>query len=308
MTAREALTAPPPESARALAHTRRSFALAHALRSLALAAGLGFLSACGGADAGAGMNEVEARLAIDRLVLLFRPVDPTTTSDVQDRNFRERSAHLEALHAAGSAAGREALARLAQAGGEPFDVQWALLEAAAYNAPQETLPTLERLILSYDGKGEELRTQAVRIAAETVPQRAIELYEPMLREPLARQTRPPQEEVVRGWHTAAKKLGLTEARVLCDVVVDLRQPPDARYAAVNALADFGGDRATRALREVLVESASDGNIRRKSAQALLRIMPRSDFCALIKEASEHEADTVFLYFLADLLDKNCGGQ
>lgn len=283
-------------------------AAAHGLRSLALALGLSFLAACGDGAAKSGMSEVEARAAVDRLVELFRPVDPVATSDVHDRNFRERTAHLERLRTGGTAAGREALARFERAGGEPFDVRWALLETAAYNAPELAQPTLERLIQVYEGKGEEMRTQAVRIAAETIPQRAIELYEPMLREPLARQTRPPQEELVRGWQAAAKKLGLKEARVLCDLVVDLRQPPDARYAAVNALTEIGGERAIRALREVLVESASDGNIRRKSAQALLRIMPRDAFCALIREASEHEADEVFLFFLSDMLDKNCGAQ
>ncbi len=283
-------------------------AVAHGLRSLALALGLALVAGCSDSRAGSGLNEVESRAAVDQLVVLFRPVNPIATSDVHDRNFRERAAHLEALHRAGATAGREALARFERAKDEPFDVRWALLEAAAYNAPAETQPTLERLILVYEGKGEELRTQAVRIAAETIPERAIELYEPMLRDPLARQTRPPQEELVRGWATAAKKLGLKDARVLCDLVVDLRQPPDARYAAVNALADIGGERAVRALREVLVESASDGNIRRKSAQALLRIMPREAYCALIREASEHEADEVFLFFLSDLLDKNCGAQ
>lgn len=289
-------------------HSQLRRATPHGLRSLALALGLALLGGCGDSKAGSGLSEVESRAAVDRLVTLFRPVDPVATSDVHDRNFRERSAQLESLHTAGATAGREALARFERAQTEPFDVRWALLEAAAYNAPSETQPTLERLILVYEGKGEELRTQAVRIAAETIPQRAVELYEPMLREPLARQTRPPQEELVRGWHTAAKKLGLKEARVLCDLVVDLRQPPDARYAAVNALADIGGERAIRALREVLVESASDGNIRRKSAQALQRIMPRDAFCALMREASEHEADEVFLLFLADMLDKNCGAQ
>ncbi len=283
-------------------------ATAHGLRSLALALGFAALSACGDSRASAGLSEVEARTAVDRLVVLFRPVDPVATSDVHDRNFRERTAALESLRTGGTAAGREALARFERAQGEPFDVRWALLETAAYNAPELAQPTLERLIQVYEGKGEEMRTQAVRIAAETIPQRAIELFEPMLREPLARQTRPPQEELVRGWQTAAKKLGLKEARVLCDLVVDLRQPPDARYAAVNALAEIGGERAIRALREVLVESASDGNIRRKSAQALLRIMPRDAFCALIREASEHEADEMFLFFLADMLDKNCGAQ
>ncbi|MBM3988567.1 MAG: hypothetical protein FJ294_11505 [Planctomycetes bacterium] len=285
--------------------SRNRRATPHGLRSLALTLGLMLLGGCGDSVAGSGLSELESRAAIDRLVTLFRPVDPIATSDVHDRNFRERSAHLEGLRAAGVTAGREALARFERAQGECFDVRWALLEAAAYNAPADTQPTLERLILVYDGKGEEIRTQAVRIASATIPQRAIELFEPMLREPIARQTRPPQEELVRGWHTAARELGLVEARVLCDLVVDLRQPPDARYAAVNALADIGGERAIRALREVLVESASDGNIRRKAAQALQRIMPRDAFCTLMREASEHEVDELFLFFLADMLDKNC---
>jgi HEAT repeat protein len=306
MPARQALRRAPQPLPCPLAVPRR--AAAHSLRSLALACGFALLASCGDSRAGSGLNEVESRAAVDELVTLFRPVNPVATSDVHDRNFRARSTHLEGLRAAGVTAGREALARFERAQDECFDVRWALLEAAAYNAPADTQPTLERLILVYEGKGEELRTQAVRIASETIPQRAIELFEPMLREPLARQTRPPQEELVRGWHTAAKKLGLKEARVLCDLVVDLRQPPDARYAAVNALTEIGGERAIRALREVLVESASDGNIRRKAAQALQRIMPRDAFCALMREASEHEADEVFLYFLADMLDKNCGAQ
>lgn len=296
----------------AVSHAHRAEPLARwGLRGLraALALALALSPGCERGPAAAGqISEIEARARVDRLVELFRPVDPTLTTDISDANFRERTRHLDELRGAGRAAGLAALARLEQSRDEAFDVQWALLEAAAYNAPQDALPLMERLITTYDGeKGTGLRTQAVRILSETVPQRAIELLEPMLREPLARETRPPQEEMVRGWYTAARKLGLQESRVLCDLVVDLRQPPDARYAAVDALAGLGGERATKALREVLVESASDGNIRRKAAQALLRVMPRKEFCALIEEVSGHESDTVFLLFLADMLDKNCAG-
>ena len=304
-------TAPKP------AYARRSLPLNERLKALtpgrltvaALTLALGLAVACDGGARAGGISEIEARQKIDRLVELFRGVDPTTTSDIQDKNFRERTKLLEDLHGVGRAAGLAALARLDQAKDEPLDVQWALLEAAAFNAPVEAQPVLENLIVTYDGKeGTGLRMHAVRIMSAALPQRALELIEPMLRTPLARETRPPQEELVRGWHTAAKKLGLTEARVLCDVVVDMRQPPDARYAAVNALSDLGGGRAIQALREVLVESASDGNIRRKAAQALLVIMPRKDFCALMQEASGHESDEIFLAFLDDMLQRNCGGQ
>jgi HEAT repeat protein len=298
----------PPElvarrGSRALPHVRRRGPHALALALLAL------VVACDRPEAGAGSSDASAQRTVDELVAAFRPVDPTKTSDVEDRAFRERTALLERLRGAGPAVGRAALAELGRRREEALDVQWALLEVAAYNAPRETAPELERLILTYDGeRGAGLRTQAVRILAETSPQRAIELYEPLIRDPQAHRTLPPQEELVRGFATASVKLGLGQARVLCDVVVDLRQPPDARYAAANALSEIGGERAILALREVLVEGSSDGNLRRKAAQGLLRIMPRKDLCVLIEETAQHEADPVFIDFLSDMIDKNCAGQ
>jgi HEAT repeat protein len=263
------------------------------------------LAACGRS----GVSAADAQRTVDELVVAFRPVDATLTSDVQDRAFLARNALLEKLHSAPPEVGRAALDTLSRSREEALDVQWALLEVAAYAAPAEAGPRLESLILTYDGeKGTGLRTQAVRILSETQPQRAIELLEPLIRDPRPQQTLPPQEELIRGFATAMKKLGTGQARVLCDVVVDLRQPAEARYAAVNALADIGGERAIQALRHVLIEGASDGNLRRKSAQALLRIMPRPELCALIEEAAGHESDEAFIRFLSDMLDKNCAGQ
>lgn len=291
--------------ARAVPHQERS--RSHALAALCL---LGALAACDGqAGAGDPVSAAGARQSVDELVRLFRPVDAATTSDVQDTNFRERAAALERLRKAGRATGSAAFAAYQQNPNEPLDVQWALLEIAAHNTPEETFATLQDLIVNYNGgKNAGLRTQAVRILSEAMPSRAIEVLEPMIREPFANATRPPQEEMVRGWATAARLLGLKEARVLCDVVVDMRQPPDARYAAVVALGEIGSERGIKALREVLVEGASDGNIRRKAAQALLKVMPRKEYCALIDEIAQHESDAVFINFLADVLDKNCGGQ
>jgi hypothetical protein len=272
---------------------------------LGLALGLALLAGC----SRSGVSAADAQRTVDELVAAFRPVDPTKTSDVQDRAFHERNLLLEKLHTAPPEVGRAALDTLSRSRDEALDVQWALLEVAAYSAPAEARPKLENLILVYDGeKGTGLRTQAVRILAETQPQRAVELLEPMIRDARPSQTRPPQEELIRGFAHAIKTLGTGQARVLCDVVVDLRQPADARYAAVNALADIGGERAIQALRSVLIEGASDGNLRRKSAQALLKIMPRAEFCALMEEAAAHEADEVFIRFLADMIDRNCASQ
>ena len=106
-------------------------AVAHGLRSLALALGLALVAGCSDSRAGSGLNEVESRAAVDQLVVLFRPVNPIATSDVHDRNFRERAAHLEALHRAGATAGREALGSSTEASGASRVVT----ESTTFTAP-----------------------------------------------------------------------------------------------------------------------------------------------------------------------------
>ncbi len=254
------------------------------------------------------MTAAQARTAIAEFQTALKPVDPTTTSDIQDRAFRRATQLREQLCTAGREAGLAALEAFRAHPNATLDERWPLLEVAAMNCPSEVEPLLTTLVTTYDGeRGMGLATQAVRILSESSPKAAIALFEPMLRTPWEHKTKPAQEALVDGWARAAARLGLKEARVLCDVLVDIRQPADARYAAVNRLSRFGGERAIAALREVLLEASSDGLLRRKAAQALVEVAPRKQACELLVHISQHESDENFLTFLGSMLDKHCAG-
>lgn len=288
---------------RALAHAR----LGALALFTALAAG-SVVSCDGGGDAAGSVSPVRAQALIAEFREALKPVDVTTTSDVQDRAFHRATKLREELSRAGRAVGLAALAAFKEQPDAALDQQWPLLEVAAANCPEETEPLLVALITTYDGeRGQGLATQAVRILGDSSPKAAIALFEPMLRAPQEHKTKPAQEALVLGWVAAAKKLGLKEAKVLCDVVVDIRQPPDARYAAVNQLPKFADERAAAALREVLLEASSDGMLRRKAAQALVEVAPRKLACEVLQHVSEHESDEHFLVFLGSMLDKHCAG-
>jgi hypothetical protein len=299
---------PPRHRRRALARGALSHGLGRAAAALALV-GIG-LAGCGRPASTAEVAPPPTREQIakdlDALVAAMTPVDPTLTSDKQDAWLARQREVLERMRKGPRELGLAALERFSKKGDEILDVRAALLEIAAHCAPEETAPVLEQSIKTYDGaEGLGLRTRAVDYLAATSPQRAVALYEPVLRDPGAHSTRPSQEAFVRGWATAARKLGITEATVLCDLAVDLQQPADARYAAIAELGRFGGKRATKALQEVLVESSSDGLMRRKAAQQLVELMPRREFCERITEVSEHESDENFLVFLDSMLQRYC---
>ncbi len=295
-----------PEVTKPLAHR----ALAHVAPLLLAAAAWMAPSSCsdsGGSRAGA-LSPAQAQSRIVEFQQALKPVDPTTTSDIQDRAFRRATELREQLTTAGREAGLAALKAFQSQPEATLNEQWPLLEVAAMNCPAEVEPLLTKLITTYDGeRGMGLATQAVRILGESSPKAAIALFEPMLRAPWEHKTKPAQEALVDGWVRAAKRSGLKEARVLCDVLVDIRQPADARYAAVNHLSAFGGERAIAALREVLLEASSDGLLRRKAAQALVEVAPRKQACELLVHISQHESDENFLTFLGSMLDKHCAG-
>jgi HEAT repeat protein len=287
-----------------------SSAVSHAAQPgrLVAAAVLALVAGCGSGSAQApqALGAEELARQLDQLAKSYEPVDPVLTSDKQDAWFLAQRALSERLRAGPRELGAAALARYGSKQDELPDVRAALLDVAAHCDAAGTAPTLEHLIRTYDGElGLGLRTRAVEFLARTSPERAIARFEPMLRESEPHATRPSQEAFVRGWAIAAHALKLEEAHVLCDVVVDLKQPSDARYAAVQELARFGGKRAEKALREVLVEAASDGLIRRKAAQALVDVMPREELCAVLEQVSEHEHDDNFLYFVASMIERYC---
>lgn len=292
-------------------------ALSHALAGsgglpialvLGLALALAPVVACdGGASkaAAAALPPAEIARQLDELVVAVTPIDPAATSDKQDAWLIHQREVRERLRAAPAELGNAALERFS-AQRDPLPVRAALLDVAAHCAPDAAAPVLEHSIRTYDGQaGLQLRTAAVELLAQTSPQRALALFEPFLRDAVPRATRPPQESFVRGWAIAARQLQLKDALVLSDLAVNLEQPIEARYAAVDELGKFGGQRALKALEEVLVEAASDGLMRRKAAQALAEVMPREQFCARITAISEHESDPNFIYFLDSLLQQYC---
>ena len=298
-------------SLRALGRSAFSHAARRPLGRLLLAVvagGLALLPSCSessGATSAPSREQVQRQL--DQLIAACTPIDPTSTSDKQDAWFHHQVDVIEQSRKGSRQLGEAALARFAAGTDTLPDIRATLLDVAAHTAPETTTPVLEKLIRTYDGElGLGLRTRAVEFLADVAPQRAIAMYEPFLRDPQPHQTRPSQEAFVIGWTAAAHKVGLTDARILCDVAADLKQPPDARYSAITALGAFGGPRAVKALQEVLVEASSDGLMRRKATQSLLQIMPKSEFCTLITRMSENESDPNFIDFLADMLERNCG--
>ena len=293
-----------PHTSRGLERTRR----ASRWRAAAWALGL---SLAGCSEAGPAAQEAPSRGsrshegAIAELVVAFTPLDPTSTSDRLDAWYREQRALLERLSSSEESLGLEALEAYHRSPDEPEAVRAALLQVAALTAPQATAPLLERLILEYDPQvGLGLRTEAVRLLAQGAPERAVELLEPLVRTSAHKRTLPAQEALVRGYAEAARKVGRDPAPALADVAIDLAQPPDARYVAIEELGRCGNLTARKALEVVLVESSADGYVRRKAAQALQGSLPKGELCTILLRVADRETDPIFLVFLADMLEKN----
>lgn len=295
----------PPGRIRAEAHV-----LAHgaclAVALLALLPATGCSGGTDAADAGSGGGVAGAAADVAELIAAFEPVDPVATSDVGDRALARRRETVERLRQGDRALGKAAFAAFRTNAKAHDDLRGALLEVAAACDPQGMAPVLEPMILTYDpALGVGLRTRAVELLAEGSPERALALFEPVLREERIVDTLPPREAFVRGWAAAARSSGRADLVLLCDVAVDIAQPQNARVAAVAELGAFGGKQAALALEAILFEAASDAYLRRKAAQSLVQVLPPEELCRLLERAVEHEHDTVFLRFVGDLAARHC---
>jgi histidinol-phosphate/aromatic aminotransferase/cobyric acid decarboxylase-like protein len=112
--------------------------------------------------------------------------------------------------------------------------------------------------------------------------------------------------MLRHWTLAARAIRHPVDETLARVATDIAQYPDTRYVAVDELAaERESTLGRRALETVLVESGSDGLLRRKAAQALRTVLPQAELCALLERVGALETDQAFALFLADMLTKNC---
>lgn len=252
-----------------------------------------------------------ARERLRALLAAHAPIEATTTNDLHDQWITDqRRVRRELLADVDPVLAEEALAAFDASRGEPATLRAALLELAATGLPERVRPRLEELILTYDAEeGYGLRGLAVGVYAATSPAAAVELLEPLVLETRHKVTLPPQEDLVRGWLQAADAIELDPDRVqavLAEVTTGIFQPDSARHVAIEELGRRPGERGRLALEEVLVESSSNGYLRRKAAQALRDSLSPEDLCPILERVADKESDTNFLLFLADMLERSCG--
>lgn len=294
-----------------------------ALGWLAPAIALCILSSCdgGGAEGAApaprqpatttGSSTPSAELA--ELLVLVTPLEEAVTSDITDRNLLRSRELLGRLRAGPRDIGLEALDRLRETPtpeattderARPVDVERTLLDIAAHAAPEDTRPLLEALLIQY-GAALELRTEAALLLAETAPQRAIELIEPMVTKAHPNRTQPPAEFIVKAWLIACDRTDRSPVPELADVATNLYMDETARILAVKELGRRPEPLALQALQAILIESTGDGYLRRMAAQGLRDSLPKENGCEIFERVASREADLNFALFLADLLAKHC---
>ncbi len=276
------------------------------LAALALAVGT-VLLACGCADSVSGSSDSKAATAetrIRELIEVLTPLDETVTSDISDQRFLRGQELLSELREGGRDVGLAALRALGTGDHRVIDIERGLLDVASHAAPQDSLPLLESLVTQY-GPSLALRTEAVMLLAETSPERAIEILEPIVARSRSSQTLPPGEFLVKSWVIACEKTGRSPVKELASVATDLFQEEAARIRATKELGHHTEPLATQALQAILIESTGDGYIRRMAVQGLRRTLPRESACALFQRIAEREADMNFAKFLADTLEEHC---
>ena len=276
------------------AHTLSAIALAFVL-ALLLVGGVG----CGPTEAGS-----DGKVELAELFTAYEPVSPTATSDKQDAAFHRRQEVLERLRHGSQALGRAALEEFHADPKRAPELRHALLDIAAHCAPDETTPLLEQLFREF-GPPIDLRTNATLLLGECAPEHAMELFPPILRDPKLPRTYPDRERVLEAYLLAAKKTGAQADELLAELATALFQAPSVRYLAVEALAKYPTQHSLSALEEVLVESGSDGLLRRKAAQAIRDGFPRDVGCATLERVADRESNVEFLQFLANMLEQHC---
>lgn len=262
------------------------------------------LWACGNSSAPADTGA--ARKGMDELhAMLIRP-PAESTSDKQDAWLARQRETMARLRKGDRELGLLALAEFQKDPKANEEMRIALLDVAAHCAPENTRPVLEKLAMEYDGVSSlGLRTEAAGFLADTSPAAAVALFEPVLREARHHTTYPPQEQLLRMWIAAARQTTAPSDDLLVHIATDIEQTSDARYVAIQELARVHTPLARKALETVLVESTSDGLLRRKAAQAVRDGLPQAEACAILQRVAEHESDGSFIAFLADMLEKSC---
>jgi hypothetical protein len=276
------------------------FRVAPTIASLLLL-GLTALSACGPGQADAAER---AAAEVNDLIIALTPPPPTAIPVEKSQYFLTRKKTLERMRQASESHGLAALERFQKDPPALPEVQAGLLDVAAHAAPKATEALLVTLVTEF-GPDPLLRREAAELLGECLPEKAIEVLEPVLRERYDDRTYPPEERMLAGWLTAMQKLRRDPVPFLALVATDLQRPMDVRHFATKALGGFPSDQGRQALEALVTESSGNGYIRRIALQGLMQSMPVADFCALAKKIQANEADTEFIVVLESALAKTC---
>lgn len=265
------------------------------------------LTGCPPVSGNGGEEETVDTARIERLIELSTPLDPTLTSNIHDQQLKDQRLLLAELKQESPAFGRAALAAYHEHADpdEPVIVRLNLLEVAAHAAPAETEPLMVKYIQEY-GHPMDMRTESVRLLAETNPIRALEVLEPYATRKRATETTPADEWFVSAWVTACDATGRSPVPVLLDIATNIYKEPYARYLAATELGKHPDPQGIEALRALLIESSGDGLLRRKAAQALQAALPAETACAIFQQVAENEAELGMLEFLANMIQELCG--
>ena len=246
-----------------------------------------------------------AREQLVALTELYGIVDPLLLSDKKDALMAERESLRKKLRSAGLATALEAEAMFHEWPARDEFARSVLLEVAAHGRPAALSDSLIDIVRLYDPElGLFVRTEAARILAETSPEAAVQLFRELLSSP-PNATLPPAEVLLRRFGEATAAIGQPDAPLLADIVTDFQRAPDLRYAAITLLGGIDDPRSRQALEVVLVESGSDGYVRRKAAQALANLLPPDELCPILLRVADRETSEAFLLFLANQIELLC---
>lgn len=265
-----------------------------------------FLLAVLAGGCGAGKAEASDTTAreIQDLIAALEPPPADSVPVVKSDAFRTRKQTLERLRKASEAHGLEALRVYREEPPDLAEVRAGLLDVAAHTAPAASEELLVQLVTTF---GEDLlvRRAATEALGECLPERAVAVLEPILRERYDDRTYPPEEKLLDAWILAMERLGRDPVPFLCLVATDLQRPQEVRHLATRALGSHPSPQGRQALESLLVESSGNGYIRTLALQSLRATLPKEAFCELAHRVQENEADLQFVQVLQSAIDGNC---
>lgn len=276
-------------------------ALAHLL---VLALALPALASCSPESSAAPADGSRTEREVRDLMRAVTPVDPAALPVEKSDWFLTRKRTVERARTLGRPFGAEARRILLEERPEREEVRAGLLDAAAHCDPEGTEELLVQLVLEWTDEM-LVRSKAAELLGETRPARAIAVLEPILREQWDGRTYPAEENLLTGYLAAARASGHDPVPLLALIATDIQRQQDVRHLATRTLKDFDTSLSRQALRNIMTESTGNSYIRRIAVQSLRELMPKEEFCPLVKEVQGREADEQMISFLESMLDANC---